>query len=114
MSNKITARKEERILRDLTLILNRDLDNPYLNAVTISEVRLSRDGSQAKVFFSFIPFHTGLTRPQVERALNDNHKTIRVMLAKRLEMRSVPDLVFAYDTVLQKANRIEAILKNSK
>lgn len=114
MNHKITARKEERILRELTLILNREFDNPHLNAVTISEVRLSRDNSQAKIYFSFIPFQNTLTRHQVERALIENQKTIRMLLAGRLEMRSVPELVFEYDTVLQKANRIEAILKNSK
>lgn len=114
MNHKMIARKEERILRELTLILNREFENPHLNAVTISEVRLSRDNSQAKVYFSFIPFQNNLTRTKVEHALRDNQKTIRMLLASRLEMRSVPELIFEYDTVLQKANRIEAILKNSK
>lgn len=110
-NSKVSARKESQILRELTLILNRDFQNDYLNAITISEVRLSRDNSTAKVFYSFIPYGESFTPRHVEHALNDAHKTIRMHLASKLKMRSVPDLLFVYDTSLQNANRIEEILK---
>jgi ribosome-binding factor A len=109
--NKILARKESLILRELTLILTRELQNPTLNAISINEVRLSRDNSSAKIFYSFLSFNEEINKETVAAALTENYKKIRMMLAHKIELRTVPELVFAYDVSLQNANHIEDILK---
>lgn len=110
-NHKILARKEENILRQLTLILNREFDVKELNAITISEVRLSKDGANAKIFYSFIPFSEDMVIEAIEKALIDNHREIRMHLASKIDLRIVPELSFVYDTSLQNANKIENILK---
>lgn len=110
-NNKISARKESLILRELTLILTREIPNPVLNAISISEVRLSKDNATAKVFYSFISFNDRINQASVNQELYEQHKKIRMMLAKKIKMRSVPELVFIYDVSLQNANHIEGILK---
>lgn len=114
-NNKVSARKESLILRELTLILTHQFQNPALNAISISEVRLTHDQELAKVYFSFIAFsNSNLTLQKVENELELHHKKIRKFLAAKVQMRAVPELEFIYDTSLDNANHIEQILKDLK
>ncbi|PPE05500.1 30S ribosome-binding factor RbfA [Williamsoniiplasma lucivorax] len=109
--NKISARKESTILRELTLILTREFQNKCLNAISISEVRLSKDNENAKIFYSFIAFDPSINEASVAEELAINHKKIRHLLAGKIQVRAVPELQFVYDTSLANANHIEEILK---
>ncbi|WP_031543174.1 30S ribosome-binding factor RbfA [Mesoplasma photuris] len=110
-NNKIQARKESLILRELTLILNRQMEDELLKAISISEVRLTNDSELAKVYFSFIAFNEDITLDAIEDQLELRHGKIRKLLASKIQMRAVPELQFIYDTSLDNANRIEEILK---
>jgi ribosome-binding factor A len=112
---KIQGRKESLILRELTLILTKELDNEILKSVSISEVRLINDNELARVYYTFLKFsHQNLNQAKVSETLENSKKRIRMLLAQKLQTRSVPDLEFVYDTSLDHANRIEAILKEVK
>ncbi|ATZ18698.1 ribosome-binding factor A [Williamsoniiplasma somnilux] len=112
---KISARKESLILRELTLILSRELQNPILNSISISEVRLTHDQELAKIYYSFIVFtNSDITLEKVTEELEKHHKKIRRLLAAKVKMRAVPDLEFIYDTSLDNANKIEKILNDLK
>ncbi|PPE06289.1 30S ribosome-binding factor RbfA [Mesoplasma corruscae] len=112
-NNKIKGRKESTILRELTMILERELKNDVLSAVSIAEVRLTNDSEIAKVFWSFLPIK-GITKELIQNELDTNIKLIRMKLSKKLDTRTVPELKFEYDTSLENANRIEEILKKVK
>jgi len=112
---KIQGRKESLILRELTLILTKEIDNQVLKSVSISEVRLTNDNDTAKVFYTFLQFsNQNLTQENVQHALEVSKKRIRMLLAHKLKTRTVPDLEFIYDTSLDNANKIENILKKIK
>jgi ribosome-binding factor A len=112
---KVQGRKESTILRELTLILTRETENKTLQSVSISEVRLTNDNEKARIFYTFINFQgQNLTEQNVAAALEDNKKKIRMQLAHKLNMRSVPELEFVYDKSLDNANKIEQILSEVK
>ncbi|MDE6407573.1 MAG: ribosome-binding factor A, partial [Anaeroplasmataceae bacterium] len=46
-------RLESLSLRELSLILRKDAKNNYLSNITITEVRITRDLSYMKIYFTF-------------------------------------------------------------
>lgn len=114
MPNEIKIeRAQSTILRELNLILQREFpDSEYLNGLTIREVRLTNDMSQAKIFYSLLYTDADLT--EVAAEINDYVKEIRMLLASKVDMKNVPELIFEYDKSLENANKIEQILKEIK
>lgn len=106
-------RTQSTILRELNLILQREFpDSEYVKTLSIHEVRLSNDMSHAKIFYSFLDINAD--KEEVQEEINDYLKEIRMILASKVEMKSVPELVFEYDKSLENANKIEEILKDIK
>ncbi|WP_339029362.1 MULTISPECIES: 30S ribosome-binding factor RbfA [unclassified Spiroplasma] len=114
MANDIKIeRNQSTILRELNLILQREFpDSEYLNSLTIHEVRLSNDMSHAKIFYSSMDVNSN--KDEVKTEIEENLKEIRMILASKVEMRSVPELTFEFDKTLENANKIEKILKDIK
>ncbi|AKX33991.1 ribosome-binding factor A [Spiroplasma litorale] len=106
-------RAQSTILRELNLILQREFhDCEYIKFLSIHEVRLSNDMSHAKIYYSFL--NPNFDLEDVKNEIKENLKEIRMLLANKVEMRSVPDLTFEYDEALENANNIEKILKDIK
>ncbi len=78
--------------------------------VTVSEVRISPDLSQAKVFVSIFPSDKADATMGI---LNENMGAIRGELGRAVakQLRIVPELTFLLDTSLDYAARIEELLK---
>ena len=108
------ADKELRIQRlitkNITEIIQFDLKDPHLGFVTIQEVKVSKDISYAKVYVSFI-----LEKDEEEgmKVLEKSKGFIRSELAKRMDTRRVPELIFILDEGYKKEERITELLKNN-
>ena len=105
------ANKQERIAtlirKNIADIITFELKNPKLGFVTISEVKVSNDISYAKVYVSFIlekDIKTGL------EVLEHSKGFIRSSLAKKMDTRRVPELVFILDDGYKKEERITELL----
>ena len=98
------ANKEERIAgiirKSISEIITMELKNPHLGFVTIPEVKVSKDFSYAKVYVSFM--------------LEKSKGFIRTGLAKRLDTRRCPELVFVLDESFKKEARITELLNKDK
>ncbi|QGS51821.1 30S ribosome-binding factor RbfA [Spiroplasma tabanidicola] len=114
MSKEIKLeRAQSTIMRELNLILQREFpDTEFLNSLSVHEVRLTNDMSIAKVFYSSMDSEASID--DIKEEIKENAKEIRMILAGKIEMRSVPELKFEYDSSLEKANKIEKILKEIK
>ena len=77
--------------------------------VTVAEVRMSPDLQHATVFASAL---SGKNSDEVARALNRHHKFLRGELARRVELKYIPDLEFRGDHVAEEAGRIEELLRS--
>lgn len=106
------ARVGEMIKRDLAEILRREMRDPRLAMVTITSVDVSRDFTLAKVFISTIG--TPQEKVAALRALQGAAGFLRGHLGKMLELRTVPTLLFRYDTGIERGVRLFELLKQEE
>lgn len=109
------ANKEERIAtlirKNIADIIQFELKNPHLGFVTIPEVRVSKDISYAKVFVSFI-LEKDIKKGM--ETLNKSKGFIRSSLAKKMDTRRVPELIFVLDEGFKREERITELLNKDK
>jgi ribosome-binding factor A len=102
-------RMARRVQEELSRILLREIDDPLVRLVTVTDVELSPDLKHARVFFSVLA--EGEDAPtEALRGLRRAAKHIRYLLAQEGELRFTPALEFRFDPTAQRAQRIEAIL----
>ena len=77
--------------------------------ITVGEVRLSPDLKHATVFTSAL---SGKDSDTIAKALNRHQRFLRGELARRIELKYVPELVFKGDHLLDEAGRIEDLLRS--
>lgn len=100
----------ELLRHSLSQVLQRgDINDPVLEShvVTVSEVRLSPDLRQASVFV--MPLG-GRDEAQVIEALNRHRKYVRGVLARRVELKYMPELTFVRDDSFDAAARMDDLL----
>ena len=103
-----TDKLDSLLQREISNIIQFDLNDPNVGFATVSEVRISPDLSHAKVFVSFFGNNYGIA------ALKKSKGFIKSELAHRIKIRKIPDLDFVVDDTLNQVERIEKIVKESK
>ena len=103
-----SRRVEEQIQRLLVDLIRREVHDPRVGPITITEVEVSRDLSHAKVFF--VPFDNSRPAAEVEAALKSASGFLRIHLKKHLQMRQVPELRFVIDETIDKAARLSSLI----
>lgn len=103
--------REERvgaeIHRELALLLRDEARDPRLARVTIQEVRVVRDLSHAKVYFTVLD--PAQAKP-TEGALNKAAAFLRRRLAETMNLRTVPRLAFVYDKSIETGMRLSSLI----
>ncbi len=100
-------RVAEAIKNELSIFLLREVADPRLAAISFSQVVVSPDLKQAKVYF-VLP--VGGDAKRVLRALRKARGFFRSHLAKILNLRYTPDLAFYIDDINEEVDRIEMLL----
>ncbi len=103
-----TRRVGALIRLELSQLLLRRVKDPRLKEVTITEVRVSPDLRQAKVFYSLLD----TTRvDETQRGFEKASPFLRRELAARLQMKVTPRLVPVYDDSLARGADLEALIR---
>ncbi|MBT8131176.1 MAG: 30S ribosome-binding factor RbfA [Gammaproteobacteria bacterium] len=97
----------EELQRALSEIIRDKLDDPRFRLVTITEVKLTRDLSHARVFVSTLG---DTDHQEVVDALGRATGFIRGELGRRLVIRAVPQLHFEYDETLEQGQRLRSLI----
>jgi ribosome-binding factor A len=98
-----------RLAGEISRILIREVDDPLIRLVTITDIELTPDLKHARVFFSVV----GRDAPEPAEALRGLRRAsrfIRRCLAEQAELRFTPTLEFRYDPTAERAQRVETIL----
>jgi len=91
-----TDRVGSELRRGLVEVLREEVRDPRLKGITVQEVRVARDLSHAKVYFTCFPVDEG--GKEQERVLNGRLAGfLRSALSRRTLLRSVPQLHFVHD-----------------
>jgi ribosome-binding factor A len=98
----------DTIRTDLSVILQRELNDPAIGFVTVTDVELSPDLQYARVFVSSLA--AGAEGEQAVKALQKANGRIRFLLGQRARLRFTPQLEFRLDTTAARASNIEQIL----
>lgn len=99
-------RVAEQIQKDLAELIPRELRDPRLGFVTITDVELTPDYAYATVYFSVL---TG-SAETTEEALNDSSGYLRNLIFKRLYIHTVPTLRFKHDQSVERGAEMAQII----
>ncbi len=90
-------------------LLIKDLRDPRLRGITLTGVRMDDDLRHGRVYFSHLE---GSVRAAAAIAgFKSASGFIRRQMGKALGLRYTPELVFEFDPGLERAARIDALLK---
>jgi len=107
-----TERIGAELQRELYQVLRDEVRDPRLASITLQEVRVARDLSHAKVFFTCFPADEEW-RVQ-ERLLNGRLAGfLRHALAQRVRLRIMPQLHFVHDESIRTGERLSALIEQA-
>ena len=112
MSNKAFPRSQriaQQIQQKLSELIRRELRDPRLGMVTLTEVRVSKDLSYAKVFFSVL----GAQPQQAQEILEAAAPMLRGPLGRALGIRHSPELRFVQDELIEKGAKLSALINKA-
>jgi ribosome-binding factor A len=108
MDEKQRGRVEETIRQLVAELLVRRVKDPRVANVSITYVDLSRDYSVAKLSYNVVGGSDDLE--EVRKGLESCKGFIRGQIKRRVRLRTIPELIFVYDTSLDRAMEIEDLI----
>ena len=120
----------DQIQREIATLIQLEVNDPRVGMVSVTGVDVSNDLAQAKILFTVLNTLPGdeglvsdtLTDPgaldQLEidenlKALRKASGFLRMLLAKRLRLRSTPKLQFTYDSSVQRGQRLSDLIDDA-
>ena len=98
----------ELIREEVSQIVGFELEDPRLERVTVTEVRVADNLRDARVYV--VAEGTEEERGAALKALQHAAPYVRRQLGRSLNLRYTPELHFVRDTVEESATRVEALL----
>ncbi len=108
MNNVKVERWNHSFIREISNIVNMELQDETIRFVTITDCEITSDYSHAKVYFTVLE---EAKKEEIEKALNKASAHIRSQLCQRIEIRHTPQLKFVYDTSIDYGRKIEDKIK---
>lgn len=104
-------RVADQIKKELAQIIQREVKDPRLGMVTVTEVQVSKDLSYADVYFTnMLDKGDADEQKQQEQILKRATNFLRRRVGQEVKLRIVPQLRFHYDTVQSNANELSALI----
>ncbi|MCM2679675.1 30S ribosome-binding factor RbfA [Echinimonas agarilytica] len=109
---KRTDRVSQQVKKSIALILQREIKDPRIGMVTVSDVEVSRDLAYAKVYVTFL-FDDPTEIEGALEALKDASGYIRSLVGSQVKMRLTPELQFIYDSSLTEGMRLSNVVSGA-
>lgn len=101
-------RTSGQILKILSQLIVREVADPRLHGITITDVELDPELLFAKVYVNALGEEE--REPEVMFALEHAKGFLRREVARRVRLRKAPELIFRWDESLERSERINALL----
>lgn len=98
----------EQMKKELSEIIGRKMKDPRIGFVTVTDVQVTGDLQQAKVYISVLG-----DEEQKKKTLKGLAKAtgfIRTEVGQRIRLRKTPEIIFEFDESIDYGNRIESLL----
>ena len=106
-----TLRVADQIQRELADLVQNEIKDPRVRQITITAVEVTRDYSNAKVFY------TTLCNTEenvlVEKGLEHAKGFLRTHLAHRMKLRITPQLHFVFDASVERGVRLSKLIDDA-
>lgn len=109
-NNNRLGRIDEELKKKISHIMMYDLKDPKITGlISVTKVKTSNDIKYAKVYVSIL---NSKDLKETFAALKKSAGFVRSELAKTLELRSTPEIIFELDDSIEYGAKIDAILKD--
>lgn len=108
-NNNRMGRIDEEYRKELSQIISYDLKNPNVTGmISVTKVKVTTDLKYAKVYVSIL---NSKNIKETMEGLKKSSGFIRSELAKRINLRNTPELIFEIDDSIEYGAKIDSILK---
>ena len=109
MGTKRAARVKEAMKKEISDILQREIKDPGIGFVTLTDVEVSKDLRYVNVYVSV--YGSQESKTESMEALERAKGFIRTEIGKRIRLRHTPEISFHFDDSMERSERIFRILK---
>ncbi len=112
--NRSFSRKDrvsEQIRRELAELIRKELKDPRVGMISITDVEVTADYAHAKVFFSTLAGSENL--PEVMTGLQKASGFLRRELGKRISIHMTPQLHFVFDQSLERGADLSKLIQEA-
>jgi len=109
MQYKRKDRVGDQLRKEVSQIIQKELKDPGIGFVTITDVELSDDLKNAKIFFSVLGDEQ--KKQDSSQALDRAVSFIQREIGRKMRLKYTPRIKFIYDHSLERGARIERALK---
>lgn len=102
-----SERVAAQLHREIAQIIQRDVKNPDVGFVSVSEVDVTRDISLARVYVTVFDSEEAISSI---KALNKAAGFIRTRVGHKMRMRHVPELRFLHDASVETGAKVDALI----
>jgi len=102
-----SERVAAQLHREIAQIIQREVKNPDVGFVSVSEVDVTRDISLARVYVTVFDSEDAVT---TIKALNKAAGFIRTRVGNKMRMRHVPELRFLHDASVETGAKVDALI----
>ena len=106
-----SRRVGDQVQRSLSELLRREVRDPRLGSITLTEVRMSQDLSHAKVFYSVLGGNRDAALTQ--EILDEAASMLRGRLGRALGLRHAPEIHFEADTLIEEGARMTDLIREA-
>lgn len=108
-NNNRMGRIDEEYKKELSQIISYELKNPNVTGmISVTKVKVTSDLKYAKIYVSIL---NSKDINKTMQGLKQSSGFIRTELAKRVNLRNTPELIFEIDDSIEYGARIDSILK---
>lgn len=112
-NNKKSFGRQERVAasirREAADIINNEVKDPRVKFATVTEVNVSPDLKNARIYVSFLTDDEKVVTEAMQ-ALQKAKGFVRSQLAAHLKMRYMPEIHFIFDALLSESMRLDALI----
>lgn len=112
MSKPRPERVQEALRQEISKIVQNEIKDPRIGFITITKVDLTKDLRYAKVYFSVLGEMKD--KDLALKGLNSAKGYIKNLVAERIKLRFVPEVVFKIDDSLEHTKEIYDLLDRIK
>ena len=109
-----TERVADHLRREIGALLQHELRDPRVGMASVTDVEVSRDLSDAKVYVTFMGLDSLPDAAERIDVLNHAAGFLRSEIAKHTSMRTTPRLKFIFDSSVARGRHLSSLIDRAR